>query len=103
MPCRGVPSGMTTLDKLELRHQARVILIDGGQGVRAHLNSLGIHIGDWVRVMERAPFGGPVLIEVHGTRFAVGRGLAAKVRVDHEDVMDEIDRRSRQLGCVGTP
>jgi Fe2+ transport system protein FeoA len=94
---------MTTLDKLELRHEARVILIDGGQGVWAHLNSLGIHIGDWVRVMERAPFGGPVLIEVHGTRFAVGRGLAAKVRVDLDDVIDEIGRRTACRECVGTP
>lgn len=94
---------MTTLDKLELRHEARVILIDGGQGVRAHLNSLGIHIGDWVRVMERAPFGGPVLIEVHGTRFAVGRGLAAKVRVDLDQVMDEIGRAAGCRECVGTP
>jgi ferrous iron transport protein A len=103
MPDRGVPYGMTTLDKLQLRHQARVILIDGGHGVRAHLNSLGIHIGDWVRVMERAPFGGPVLIEVHGTRFAVGRGLAAKVRVDLEGVMDELEQRDRQLGYVSSP
>ena len=103
MLSRGVPIGMTTLDQLQLRHQARVILIDGGHGVRAHLNSLGINIGDWVRVMERAPFGGPVLIEVHGTRFAVGRALAGKVQVDHEGIVDELERRVGQLGYVGAP
>jgi ferrous iron transport protein A len=73
---------MTTLDTVDLRRQARVILIDGGHGVRSHLNTLGIHIGDWLRVVERAPFRGPVLVEVNGTRVAIGRGIAAKVRVD---------------------
>jgi ferrous iron transport protein A len=45
------------------------------------LNTLGIHVGDAVRVVERAPFHGPVLVEVHGTRVALGRGVARKVMV----------------------
>jgi ferrous iron transport protein A len=59
-----------------------VILIEGGHGVRSHLNTLGIHIGDWLTVVERAPFRGPVLVEVNGTRVAIGRGIASKVMVE---------------------
>jgi len=71
-----------TLDAVGVRRQARVIMIDGGHGVRSHLNTLGIHVGDWLTVVERAPFHGPVLVEVNGTRIAIGRGIASKVRVD---------------------
>ena len=73
---------MMTLDSVDVRRQARVILIEGGHGVRSHLNTLGIHIGDWLTVVERAPFRGPVLVEVNGTRVAIGRGIASKVKVD---------------------
>ncbi len=73
---------MTTLDMVEVLRPLRVVFIEGGQGVRSHLNTLGIHIGDWVRVVERAPFRGPVLIQVNGTRLALGRGVASRVRVE---------------------
>ena len=70
-----------TLDRVELRIATRVVSIDGGQQVRAHLNTLGIHVGDEITVVERAPFRGPVLVEIHGSRVALGRGIAAKVTV----------------------
>lgn len=76
---------MQTLLELGARHHGRVILIDGGQGVRSHLNELGIHVGDWVTVVSRAPFRGPMLVEVHGSRVALGRGVAGKIRIDHVD------------------
>ncbi|MCP4902299.1 MAG: ferrous iron transport protein A [bacterium] len=81
---------MMTLEQVEIHRQARVIMIDGGQGVRSHLNTLGIHIGDWIRVVQRAPFRGPVLIEIHGSRVALGRGVATKVRVDFEGFMESL-------------
>ena len=73
---------MMTLDTVDIRRTARVILIEGGHGVWSHLNTLGIHIGDWLTVVERAPFRGPVLVEVNGTRVAIGRAIASKVRVE---------------------
>ena len=71
-----------TLDKAELRRHTRVAEIDGGIRVRAHLNTLGIHVGDRVRVVERAPFKGPILVEINGSRVALGRGVAKKVIVE---------------------
>ena len=71
-----------TLEGIGLRREARVVSIDGGHGVRAHLNTLGIHVGDIMRVVERAPFRGPVLVEIHGSRVALGRGVASKVAVE---------------------
>lgn len=81
---------MMTLDTVGIRRQARVIMIDGGQRVRSHLNNLGIHIGDWLTVVQRAPFRGPVLVEVNGSRVALGRGIASKVQVDMDGVLERL-------------
>jgi ferrous iron transport protein A len=78
------------LDSVDVKRRVRVMMIDGGHRVRAHLNTLGIHIGDWLTVVERAPFRGPVLVEVNGTRLALGRGIAAKIRVDLDGKIESL-------------
>ena len=83
---------MMALDTVDVRRKARVVMIDGGHRVRAHLNTLGIHIGDWLTVVERAPFRGPVLVEVNGSRLALGRGVAAKIRVDIDGTLEPLAR-----------
>jgi ferrous iron transport protein A len=83
---------MMTLESVGVKRQARVIMIDGGQRVRSYLNTLGIHIGDWLTVVQRAPFRGPVLVEIHGTRVALGRGVASKIQVDMEGVLEHLSR-----------
>ena len=75
---------MMTLEHVELGHSARVVEIEGGRAVRSHLNNLGIHVGGNVVVVERAPFQGPVLIDVDGSRVALGRGVARKVKVNSD-------------------
>ena len=60
----------------------RVLSISGGWGVRRFLNQIGIHAGDEVRVLSRAPFGGPLVIENRGSRVAVGKQLAERLRVE---------------------
>jgi len=81
---------MMALDSVGVRKEVRVIAIDGGHGVRSHLNTLGIHIGDWLTVVERAPFRGPVLVEMNGSRVALGRGIAAKVQVDIDGSVESL-------------
>lgn len=60
----------------------RILSILGGWGVRRSFNQMGIHVGDEVRVLSRAPFGGPLLIESRGTRVAIGKQLAEKIKVE---------------------
>jgi Fe2+ transport system protein FeoA len=62
--------------------ELRILLITGGWDVRRSFNQMGIQPGDRVRVLRRAPFGGPLVIDNKGTRVAVSRQLAQKVRVE---------------------
>jgi ferrous iron transport protein A len=60
----------------------RVIRFEDGKGLEDQLWQLGILPGDTGRVLRQAPFGGPVLLEIHGRTIALGRGVASKVIVD---------------------
>jgi len=60
----------------------RVLLITGGWEVRRSFNQFGIQPGDSIRVLRRAPFGGPLMIESQGTRVAVGKQLAEQIQVE---------------------
>ncbi len=46
-----------------------------------HLASLGLLPRVELRVEEVAPFGGPLLVQVQGARYAIGRDVAAKILV----------------------
>jgi ferrous iron transport protein A len=62
--------------------ELRILLITGGWEVRRSFNQMGIQPGDRVRVLRRAPFGGPMMIDNQGTQVAVGKQLAEKIRVE---------------------
>ena len=62
--------------------ELRILLITGGWEVRRSFNQLGIQPGDCVRVLRRAPFGGPLMIDNHGSQVAVGKQMAEKIRVE---------------------
>ncbi len=59
---------------------ARVVSVQGGRGLARRLAELGLTPGEPVRVLS-AGWRGPVLVEVRGSRIALGRGMAAKVFV----------------------
>jgi len=60
----------------------QIVSIVGGWGVRRNLNQIGLHVGDRLRILRRAPFGGPLVVEIHGASVAIGRGLAEKIKVE---------------------
>ncbi|MBZ5515272.1 MAG: ferrous iron transport protein A [Acidobacteriia bacterium] len=60
----------------------KISLISGGWGARRNLNQIGLHVGDKVSVIHKAPFGGPLVVENRGSRVAMGRRLAEKVEVE---------------------
>ena len=59
----------------------KILLISGGWEVRRSFNQIGIHTGDQVRILCRAPFGGPLVVDNAGTRVAISRELAEKIHV----------------------
>ncbi len=74
-------TGTQSLETAPAGVPLRVAAIHGGREVRARLSALGILPGTTLRVVNRGPLGGPVLVDVGGTRVAIGRGLARKVAV----------------------
>lgn len=60
----------------------KVLLIQGDWETRRCFNQMGIHAGDRVRVLCKAPFGGPLVIENRGAQVAIGKQLAEKVQVE---------------------
>ena len=73
---------MKTLEEAEEGKKVRVLHILSGMGVRQHLSAHGIHMGDIILVKRLSAWGGPVLIEVHGSEVALGRGVASRVQVE---------------------
>lgn len=58
-----------------------MVRVQGGRGVALRLARLGIRPGAVVRLAGTGPLRGPLLVEVEGTRVALGRGVASRVLV----------------------
>lgn len=71
---------MTLMDA-RLQDCVRIMTVDAGCGLRRRLEHIGLHPGDIVSVVARAAFRGPLLVEAHGMRLAVGRGVASRIIV----------------------
>ena len=70
------------LADLEVHEQARVArVVEHDAGVLRYLDELGIRPGADVVVMARAPFGGPITVQVGGEVQLIGPALAAQVLV----------------------
>ena len=66
----------------ELSNNSIVIVKKIIAGYKAHrfLADLGIHEGEKIRIVKNDV--GPIIVEVKGTRVAIGRGLASKIEVE---------------------
>jgi len=76
---------MTPLDQMEENQQVKVMEIHGGWGVRRRLGQLGIHPGDVITVVRYGAFQGPILIQIHGSQVALGRGIASRILVKESE------------------
>jgi ferrous iron transport protein A len=74
-------SSIIFLDALPKSKPAEVVGLPPGQGATHRLAELGIFIGAVLRLERSAPLGGPVLVNVQGTRVALGRHLAHRIQV----------------------
>jgi ferrous iron transport protein A len=71
-----------TLAEVDQDQTAKIVMIGGGSNMRQQLRELGLYPGDIVRVLRRAAFQGPLLIESRGTQIAIGRAIAERVQVE---------------------
>jgi ferrous iron transport protein A len=62
-----------------------VLELTGVWVIRQRLSQNGIHPGDVLSVKRRAALGGPIVVEVHGTEMALGRGMARHVIVQRKN------------------
>lgn len=60
--------------------QVRIVSVNCGRGCSEKLSSLGLVPGTSVTVLSNA--GGPVVLDVKGSRLAIGRGMALRILVE---------------------
>uniref|UniRef100_A0A7J3ZKA7 Ferrous iron transport protein A n=1 Tax=Fervidicoccus fontis TaxID=683846 RepID=A0A7J3ZKA7_9CREN len=60
--------------------RARIVSINAGCGLVQRLMQMGLFPGTIVEVLENSR--GPILIQVEGSRIAIGRGMASKILVE---------------------
>ncbi len=64
----------------EVGERIRIISMRGGRGFNNKVVSMGLKVGDEIRVVYRRP-GGAVLIAKEGTRYGLGVVMAQKIFV----------------------
>jgi DtxR family Mn-dependent transcriptional regulator len=75
-----------SLDSLEVGESGRVMrVIHDDAAMLRYLDELDLRPGVQVRVQARAPFGGPITVEVYGSRKIIAPSLAAQVLVTMPD------------------
>jgi Fe2+ transport system protein FeoA len=74
------PSSSTPLTALGSGQKGTVTQIDGGRRMIARLADLGILPGTDVLVITNLQMG-PMLLEVRGTRYTLGRGIVDRILV----------------------
>jgi len=79
------PRLLTQLSNLKPSEEATVAFVRGGRAACQRIVDMGLCPGTRVRVVNAAPFHGPIEVSVRDTVLALGRGLAAQVYVELED------------------
>jgi len=72
----------TTVDKLAAGQKARVMVLNGGYGMRTRLESMGVRPGKTVRKVSSQLMAGPITIVMDGRQMAMGRGIASRIEVE---------------------
>ncbi len=63
-------------------NQTLEIMIVNDAGWEKRFESMGIRKGRHIRKIASQPFGGPIVIEVKGSKMSLGRNIAAKIEVE---------------------
>ena len=77
-----LPESGTPLHRLEPGHAGIILRVEREEPeMLKYLAALGLLPGTKVEVSEVAPFGGPILINLGSSRYALGRQVAARIFV----------------------
>ena len=69
------------LAMLSENEEATIVELRGGRGLVRRLSEMGFTYGTKVKVLKSG-FPGPVLVEVRGSRIALGRGVVTRIMVN---------------------
>lgn len=75
------PSPSVPLTAMRENEAGYITAVDGSADFREKMRAMGLYNGRGVTKRSPEKSGGPVLVEVMGTRVALGRGMAAKLSV----------------------
>jgi ferrous iron transport protein A len=73
---------METLDQLLPGQSARIVKVNGCDGVAIRLREMGMIPGECVELVRLAPLGDPLKCWVHGCRIAIRRVEARRVTIE---------------------
>ncbi len=73
-----------TLAQMSRFESAEIIRVEGSGPVAQRLLALGFLPGGRIRVVQVAPFGDPIAVEINGWRMSLRRAEAASVTVSPE-------------------
>lgn len=74
--------GLIELTKAPFNQPLEIKSVSGEFGWERRFESLGIRKGRRMRKIACQPFGGPVVVEVDGSKISLGRGIASKIEVE---------------------
>ncbi|HWQ20317.1 MAG TPA: FeoA family protein [Methanotrichaceae archaeon] len=74
--------GTIDLTKAPCNMPLEIKSLNGDFGWEKRFESVGIRKGRRVRKIVCQPFGGPVVIEVDGSKISLGRGIASRIGVE---------------------
>ena len=72
---------MTNLAQLARRTDAVIVAVDGARSFRRRLMEMGLVPGTPIRLIDVAPLGDPLEIEVRTSRLSIRKEEAAQIRV----------------------
>jgi ferrous iron transport protein A len=73
---------MTTLDTLTENQQARIVDVDGDDGIAVRLLEMGLTEGEEIELLGFAPLGDPIEFFVRGYRISLRKSEARRVQVE---------------------
>ncbi|MCD6245434.1 ferrous iron transport protein A [candidate division WOR-3 bacterium] len=73
---------LKTLSEAEIGKEYRVVELRGGLNFQRRITAMGLYMGGIVKIVRKAPFRGPLLVDINSSVVAVGRNIALKIFVE---------------------